>query len=204
MTGPMTEFMECGPVPIDRFEVSRRRWHLNEIARHIVVGARTADAEIRTGCRNQRLGSGLNLAWWRRDNRSSDLLGQTIALVYVEDGKALEKRDGARLLAGFGGAPTFVVRSEAIGIDDGRSPFALPDVAAERERLTKGEPALSREAVLDDGTQRISTLIPEYPRCVAALRGIARGALIAAVPHGCTHGIRPASSSAMILSVISV
>jgi hypothetical protein len=31
---------------------------------------------------------------------------------------------------------------------------------------------------------RISTLIPEYPRCVDALRGIASGALIAAVPPG--------------------
>ena len=51
---------------------------------------------------------------------------------------------------------------------------------------------------------KINTLIPKYLRCVAALRGIASGALIAAVPHGCTHGIRPASNSAMILSVISV
>jgi hypothetical protein len=48
------------------------------------------------------------------------------------------------------------------------------------------------------------SLRPEYPRCVEALRGIASGALIAAVPHGCTHGIRPASSSAMILSVIAL
>jgi hypothetical protein len=52
--------------------------------------------------------------------------------------------------------------------------------------------------------QRISTLIPEYPRCVDALHGMASGALIAAVPHGWTQGIRPASNSAMILSVISV
>ena len=51
---------------------------------------------------------------------------------------------------------------------------------------------------------RISTLIPEYPRCVVALHGMESGALIAAVPHGRTQGIRPASSSAMILSVISV
>src|SRR5450631_1650152 len=165
--GIMTEFMECGPVPIDRFEISRRRWHLHEIARHIVVGARTADAEIRTGSGNQRLGSGLNLAWWRRDNRSSDLRGQTIALVCVEDGKALEKRDGARLLASFRGAPTFVVRSEAIGIDAGRSPFALPDIAAEPERLAKGEPALSREAVLDDGAPQDQHIDPG----ISALRG---------------------------------
>jgi hypothetical protein len=30
--------------------------------------------------------------------------------------------------------------------------------------------------------QRISTLIPEYPRCVVALRGMPSGALIAAPP----------------------
>ena len=148
----MTELMECGPVPIDRLEIGRRRRHLHEIARRVVVGARTADAEIRAGGGDQRLGSGLNLAWWRRDDRSSDLLGQAIALVRVEDGKALEKRDGTRLFAGLRGAPTFVVRGEAIGIDDGRSPFALPDMAAKPERLAKGEPALSGKAVLDNGT----------------------------------------------------
>ena len=57
-------------------------------------------------------------------------------------------------------------------------------------------------AVID--TDETRSLRPEYPRCVDALRGMASGALIAAVPHGCTHGMRPASSSAMILSVISV
>ena len=104
MTGPMTEFMERGPVPIDRFEIGRRRRHLHEIVRRVVVGACTADAEIGAGGRDQRLGSWLNLARWRRDNRRRDLLGQAIALVGVEDGKALEERDRARLLAGFRGA----------------------------------------------------------------------------------------------------
>ncbi len=68
------------------------------------------------------------------------------------NGKTLEKRDGTRLFAGLRGAPTFVVRGEAIGIDDGRSPFALPDVAAKPKRLAKCEPALSGKTVLDDGT----------------------------------------------------
>ena len=151
MTGPMTELMECGPVPIDRLEIGRWRWHLHEIARRVVVGACTADAEIRArGC-YQCFGAWLNLTWWRRDNRSRHLLGQTTALIRVKDCKALEKRDGARLLAGLRGTPAFVVRGKAIGIDDGRSPFALSDVAAKPERLTKGEPALSGEPVLDDG-----------------------------------------------------
>jgi hypothetical protein len=144
--------MKCGPVPIDRFEIDSRRWDLHEIARRVVVGTRTADTEIRAGGGDQRLGSGLNLIWWRRDDRGSDLLGQAIALVRVEDGKALEKRDGTRLFTGLRGAPTFVVRGEAIGIDDGRSPLALPDVTAKPERLAKGKPALSGKTVLDDGT----------------------------------------------------
>src|ERR1700732_2641853 len=148
----MTEFMECGPVRIDRLEIGSRRWDLHEIARRVVVGARTADAEIRAGGGDQRLGSGRNLVWGRRGERGSDPPGQAIALVRVEDGKTLEKRDGTRLFTGLRGAPTFVVRGEAIGIDDGRSPLALPDVAAKPERLAKCEPALSGKTVLDDGT----------------------------------------------------
>ena len=154
------ELMESRPVPIDRFEIGRWRWHLHEIARRVVVGACTADAEIGArGC-NQCLGSWLNLTWRRRDNRRRNLLGQAIALVGVKDGKALEKRDRARLLVGFRGAPTFVVRGEAISIDDGRSPFALPDMAAEPERLAKGEPALSGEAMLDDRTPQDQHIDP--------------------------------------------
>src|SRR5882672_9052003 len=109
LAGPMTEFMKSGPVPIDRLEIGSRRWDLHVIARRVVVGTRTADAEIRAGGSDQRLGSGLNLIWWRRDDRGSDSLGQAIALVRVEDGKALEKRDGTRLFSGLRGAPTFFV-----------------------------------------------------------------------------------------------
>jgi hypothetical protein len=104
------------------------------------------------GRRDQGLGSRLNLAWWRRDHQSSDILGQAIALIRVKDGKALEKRDGTRLLAGLRGAPTFVVWGEAIGIDDGRSPLALSDMAAEPECLAEGEPALPGKAMFDNGT----------------------------------------------------
>jgi len=46
-------------------------------------------------------------------------------------------------------------------------------------------------------------LIPEYPRPVAAFRGIDKDALTETLPHGWTQGTRPASNSAMILSVIS-
>src|SRR5260370_13557032 len=101
----MTELMKCGPVPIDRLEIGSRRWDLHEIAGRVVVGARTADAEIRAGGGNQRLGSGLNLIWWRRDGRGSDPFGQAIALVPVEDRKTLEKPDATRLSTGLPGRP---------------------------------------------------------------------------------------------------
>ena len=45
--------------------------------------------------------------------------------------------------------------------------------------------------------------MPLYCRLVDAFFGMASRAFAAAVPQGCTQGTRPASSSAMILSVIS-
>jgi hypothetical protein len=128
----MPELMESRPVPIDRLEIGRWGWHLHEVAGRVVVGAYTANAEIGARGGNQCLGAWLNLTWRRRDNRRRNLLGQAIALVGVKDGRALEKRDAARLLVSFRGAPTFAFRGEAISIDDGRPPFGLPDMAAER------------------------------------------------------------------------
>jgi hypothetical protein len=69
-------------------------------------------------------------------------------------------------------------------INDGRAAFALAHIAPEAESLTEGEPALRREAMLDDRAQRISTLIPEYPRPVAAFFGMASGAETLLDPHG--------------------
>jgi hypothetical protein len=77
-------------------------------------------------------------------------------------------------------------------------------MAAKSQRLAEGQPALPGKPALDHGTPQDQHVDPEYRRCVVALRGIASGAFTAAVPHGCTHGTRPASNSAMILSVISV
>lgn len=80
------------------------------------------------------------------------------------------------------------------------------------EARTKGE-ALIRtadtllceswnERMWADG-HRIRTFRPLCWRPVDAFLRIASGAFAAAVPQGCTQGARPASSSAMILLVIS-
>ena len=89
----------------------------------------------------------------------------------LKTSKALEKRDRARLFAGLRGALALALGNEAIGIDDGGSPLALPDMAAEPERLTKGQPALAGEAVLNDGAPQNQHVNPG----IAALRrGVAR------------------------------
>ena len=96
---------------------------------------------------------------WRRGD--GDRLGQAFALRRVEDGEALQERDRLGFVAGLARALLLVVRDEAIGIDDRRAALALADIAAERQSLAEGEPALARKAVLDHRPQRISTLMPE-------------------------------------------
>jgi hypothetical protein len=68
----------------------------------------------------------------------------------VEHGEALQERDGLGFLAGFVRPLLFVVGHEAVGIDDGRTVLAFPHIAAEGERLAKGQPALAGEAVRDN------------------------------------------------------
>ena len=45
------------------------------------------------------------------------------------------------------GAPLLVVGYESVGVHDGRAALAVADIAAERERLAEGGPALARKAV---------------------------------------------------------
>ena len=54
--------------------------------------------------------------------------------------------------AGLGGASSFVVGHEAVGIDDGGAALTLADVTSERERLAESEPALAGKAAFDHGS----------------------------------------------------
>jgi len=51
------------------------------------------------------------------------------------------------VLAGLARTALLVLRHEAIGIDDSGAPLALADIAAERERLAEGQPALAGEII---------------------------------------------------------
>ncbi|RMC36600.1 HipA domain-containing protein [Paracoccus alkanivorans] len=76
-------------------------------------------------------------------------------------------------LQGFGGAALFVFGHEAVGIDDGGAALALQDIAAERERLTEGEPALAGKVTFDHRAPQKQHV---DPRIAPAGRGILRKA----------------------------
>ena len=151
MAARVTDFMECCPVPIDRFEIGLRRWDLHEFMPRVVECALAADPEIHTGRTDQRLGLRQHEACLDRRCDRHHLVGQPFALRRVEDGELLQEWDRLRFLAGLRGAPAFVIRREPVSIDDGRAVLALADMATEAERLAKGQPALAGKPVLDDG-----------------------------------------------------
>ena len=152
MPGRMTEFMQRGAVPIDRLEIGLRRRDLHIVFGRCIECAIAADAERDAGGLDQGFDRGLDQARRRWRRSGGDLVRQFLALIGVEHGKALEERDCLRLFAGLGGASLFVIRHETIRVDDGGAAFALANVAAERERLTEGEPTLTGKSAFDHGS----------------------------------------------------
>ncbi len=152
---------------------------------------------------DQRLDPGLDQTgrWRRGDDRH--VFWQAFALRGVEDGEAFEERDGLGFLTGLASAILRVIGYEPVGIDDRRATLALSDIAAECQGLAKGEPALAGKAMLDYRTPEDQDVDPGVaPTCGGVVRHGER-AFAAAVPQGWTQGTRPASSSAMILLVMS-
>ena len=148
----MAELMQRGPVPVDRLEIGLRRRYANEVAEHVVVGALPADAEVGAGGRDQRLDPRLDERCVSGRRCRRQLGRQAVALLDVEDGEALEEVDRAGVLARLLHALAFLAGDEAVSVDDGRAALALAHIAAERERLAEGEPALAGVAALDDST----------------------------------------------------
>ena len=166
----MAEFMQRGPVPVDRLEVGLRRRHADEVAERVVVGALPADAEVGAGGTDQRLDPRLDERGIRRRRRRRQLGRQAVALLDIEHGEALEEVDRAGVLARLLRALALLAGDEAVGVDDRRAALALAHIAAERERLAEGEPALAGVAALDDGT-------PEDQHVDAGIAPAGRGVL---------------------------
>src|SRR3984893_5746726 len=148
----MTEFMQRGAMPIVRLEIGLRRRDLHVVFGRSIEGALAANAKRYAGGLDQGFDRRLNQARRRWRSCGCDLDRQILALVSVENGKTLEERYDLHLFAGLGRTPFLIARHETIGVDDGRAAFALANVAAERERLTEGEPTLTGKSAFDHGS----------------------------------------------------
>ena len=171
MARGVTQFVQSRPVPVDRLEIGLRRRHLAVVGRRGVEGAIAADAKVDARRPDQRLDLRFDDAGRRRWGRDGDILRQAVALRGVEHGEALEERDRGGVLAGLAGAAFLVLRCETVGIDDGGAVFAPADVAAKRQGLAEGEPALTGKAVLDDRTPEDQHI---DPRILPTGRGVLR------------------------------
>lgn len=157
----VTNFVQRRPVPVDRLEIGVWRRHLHIVECRNVVSAIAADAEVDSGRCDERFDLWFDQAGGRWRSFDRDGLRQTLALRGIEDSEPLEERDRVGVVAGFASAPFLVVWDEAVGIDDGGAALALPDIAAKRERLAEGKPALVRKPCCMTAPQRIRTLMPE-------------------------------------------
>ena len=184
MAGPVAEFMQGRAMPVDRLEIALRPWQLDVVVRRSVEGLVAAKPQVGAAGADQRLDLGDDQPFRDRWRHSDEIIGQAVALRGVEDRESFEERDGYGFVARLARTAAFIVGNKAVGIDDGRAAFALPHIAAKTERLAEGEPALRGEAMLTTAPQRMSTLIPEYPRPVAAFFGMASGAETPLDPQG--------------------
>jgi hypothetical protein len=161
MARGVPQLVQGRAVPVDRLEIRLGRRHLHIVECWNIEGAVAADAEVDAGRPDQGLDPRFDEAGRRRWSHNGDVLRQAVALRRVEHREALEERDRGGFLAGLAGAALLVLRREAVGIDDGGAAFAPADIAAERQGLAEGEPALAGKPCWITAPQRISTLIPE-------------------------------------------
>src|SRR6185437_13843936 len=104
----MSHLMQRRAMPIHRLEIGLRRWHPHEVADRVVIGARTADAQVGAAGADQCLHRGQDEALGYRRRRGRRLLRQALALVRVEDGEPLEERDRPRVVATLAGTFTLL------------------------------------------------------------------------------------------------
>ena len=141
MSRPMAEFMKRGAVEVHRLVERLLRGQLHRVEHGCIKGMITADADVCATGRHQCLGLRDRRAWGEH-NRCGHLLGQSLALVDVEDGEALEERHLPRLARLVGCTCLLAFRREAVGIANGNPALALAHAATQRLCLAEGEPAL--------------------------------------------------------------
>src|SRR5262245_14279814 len=92
-SNPVAELMRQCAAKIYRIEEGLRRRHADEVSSHVVVGLVAADADVCAGRPDQLLGLREDQAGVDRRHRGSDAFRQSLALLGVEHGEALQERD---------------------------------------------------------------------------------------------------------------
>jgi hypothetical protein len=124
--------------PIDWLMEMFGSGHTDVIVLRRIIGFPAADPDISAGSADQRVCAGYDERLVPcRDLRRSRIL-QPLALVEVEDGKALEKCNLARLAIRPGRDSVAFPRREPVGITDGRALLPLAHVSAQCLRLPVG------------------------------------------------------------------
>jgi hypothetical protein len=133
--------MQSGPVPIDRLEISSRRGHLNVVFGRTVEGPIAPNTEVDVGRTDQRFD--LRLDHMRRRCDARNIGGQAVALIGIEDRKALQEWNRLGFITRHTRPLHLLGGHEAVSIDNGRTALAFADAATERHCLAEGEPALA-------------------------------------------------------------
>lgn len=154
MSSRMTEFMQRCAVPVDGFKIGLRRWDLYIVFGCDIECAISTNPKWNSAGLDQGVDRGFDEASRRWRRSGGNVVGQFLALIGVENGKAFEEWNRLRVFAGLSGASLFVIRHETISVDDCGAALSLAHVAAEREGLTKGEPTLTCKSVFDHGSSK--------------------------------------------------
>ena len=146
----MPELVERSPVPIDRRMKRRLRGHLHVIQTWRVERLATTDANIGTAVADHPVGFGNHQHRIGQGRDGGQLLGQTLALVDIEHGEALQKRNGSRLAVLAASLLGLTLGGKAIGITDHRAGLAAPDMPTCGFCLPVGQPPPNTKPALDD------------------------------------------------------
>jgi hypothetical protein len=157
----MAELVQRCAVPVDRFEIRLGPRHLNVVERGGIERFVAAQAQVGPARADQGLDLGQDETVRDRRRNGDQVGGKSVALGDVEHGEALQERYRVRLVALLPRPGALLVRDKPVGEHHRGATLTFADISAQAQGLAEGEPALAREAMLDNGPHRMSTLMPE-------------------------------------------
>jgi hypothetical protein len=132
--GIMPEFVQLGPVPVDRLEIHLLRRNLDEVVARRIERHLPPNSNVGPGRRNDRLNLRQDFCFSRK--RCCIRIGrQPFTLFDMEDGEALQKADAAGVFAGGARLLLLGLGNKRVGVDNHRPLLALAHIAAKSERL---------------------------------------------------------------------